>query len=328
LDNLPTRQQIHIDRALTNISVAYMQDAKNFIADKVFPAIPVKKQSDTYFTYKKEDFFRDEAAERAKGTESAGGDYDIETAEPYFAKKYAFHQDVTEEDRVNADDPLKPNQDATDFVSQKLLIRRENIWASKFFQAGVWAKEITGASTTPGAGETLQFDNEASNPIKLITDENTAMAERTGHKSNTLVLSPYVYNALKNHPDIIDRIKYTQKGIVTTELLASLFEVENVYVPWAIQNTAIKGANGNMQFIMGKHALLMYVEKNPGLKKASAGYTFAWTGLKGAGALGNRVMRIPMPWLGEDTERVEAEMAFDMKVIGADLGTFLRDIVA
>lgn len=325
---MPTYQQIHIDRPLTNISVAYMQDAKNFIADKVFPIIGVQKQSDTYFEYNMGDFFRDEAMERSKGSESAGGDYSVEVADPYYCKKYAFHMDVTEEDRVNADDPLKPNQDATEFVSHKLLIKREVLWASKFFQAGVWGTEVTGVAAAPGAGQTLQWDQATADPVKVVNDEAVAMAGRTGYKPNTLVLSPYVFNALKNHPDVLDRIKYTQKGIVTLELIASLFEVENVYVPWAIQNTARKGQNANMNFIMGKHALLCYVEKNPGLKKPSAGYIFAWTGLKGAGAFGNRVVRIPMPWLGMDTERIEGEMAFDMKVIGASLGTFFKDIVA
>lgn len=333
LDNLPTRQQIHIDKPLTNISVAYMQDASNFIVDKVFPVIPVQKQSDTYFIYNRDDFFRDEAAERAKGTESAGGDYDVDQAPPYFAKKWAFHMDVTEEDRVNSDDPLRPNQDATEFVSQKLLLRRENLWARKFFTAGVWGTETQGVEATPGENQVLQFDNAASDPISIFTTQNTRMAENTGYKPNTLVLSPYVFNALKNHPDILDRIKYTQKGIVTTDLLATLFEVENVYVPWAVQNTAPKGAGAGanqpnpLNFVMGKHALLMYVEKNPGLKKPSAGYTFAWTGLKGSGAFGNRVVRIPMPWLGMDTERIEGEMAFDMKTVGADLGIFMKDLV-
>ena len=329
---MPTRQQIHIDRALTNISVAYMQDSSNFIADKVFPVIGVQKQSDTYFVYNRDDFFRDEAALRAKGTESAGGDYDVEQAPPYFARKWAFHMDVTEEDRVNADDPLKPNQDATEFVSQKLLLRRENLWAQKCFTTGVWGKEIQAVDTAPTGDQILQFDNAASDPISVITGQNTNMAERTGYKANTLVLSPHVFNALKNHPDILDRIKYTQKGIVTLDLLASLFEVENVYVPWAVQNTGARGTGSAnnptpLSFVMGKHALLMYVEKNPGLKKPSAGYTFAWTGLKGAGAFGNRVVRIPMPWLGMDTERIEGEMAFDLKVVGADLGTFLKDVV-
>jgi len=325
---MPTRQQIHIDKPLTNISVAYMQDASNFIADKVFPVIGVQKQSDTYFIYNRDDFFRDEASERAKGTESAGGDYDVEQAPPYFARVYAFHQDVTEQDRVNADDPLRPNEDATEFVSHKLLLKRENIWAQKYFQPGIWGTEIQGIDTAPGAGQTLQFDVATSDPIKYIRNLNTRQIELTGYKPNTLVLSPYVYDALVEHEDIIDRIKYTQKGIATQQLLASLFEVDNIYVPRAIQNTQAKGKTGVYNFIMGKHALLMYVEKNPGLKKPSAGYTFAWTGLKGAGAYGNRIVRIPMPWLGMDTERVEGEMAFDQKVVGKDLGVFLKDIVS
>lgn len=325
---MPTRQQIHVDRPLTNISVHYMQSADRFIADKVFPVIPVQKQSDTYFEYNRDDFFRDEARERAKGTESAGGDYEVEVADPYFCRKYAFHQDVTEEDRVNSDDPLRPNEDATEFVSQKILLKKENVWARKFFVPGVWGTEIQGVDASPTAGQTLQFDSPAANPIGYISGLQVAGVEATGYKMNTMVMSPYVYNALLNNEDILDRIKYTEKGIVSLDLLASLFEVDNIYVPWAIQNTAAKGREGQYSFIMGKHALLMYVEKRPGIKKASAGYTFAWTGLKGAGALGNRVVRIPMPWLGTDTERIEAEIAFDHRVVAKDLGIFLKDIVS
>lgn len=330
---MPTRQQIHIDRALTNMSVAYAQSADNFIADKVFPTIPVQKQSDTYFVYNRDDFFRDEARERAKGTESAGGDYDIDNAPPYFARVHAFHTDVNEQDRVNADTPLRPNEDATEFVTHKLLLRRENLWAEKYFKEGIWGTDVQGVAGTPTESQILQFDNAASTPIETFTEMNTQMAQTTGYKPNTLVISPHVFAALKNHPDILDRIKYTQKGVVTIDLLATLFEVENVYVTWAVQNTAPKKASSDankptpLDFVMGKHALLMYVEKNPGIKKPSAGYTFAWTGLKGANALGGRIVRIPMPWLGMETERVEGEMAFDQKVIASDLGIFMRDLV-
>ena len=46
----PTLNDVHVDAILTNISVAYMQDRDNFIADKVFPVIPVDKKSDKFFT--------------------------------------------------------------------------------------------------------------------------------------------------------------------------------------------------------------------------------------------------------------------------------------
>lgn len=333
---MPVRQQTHIDRALTNMSVAYMQDASNFIADRVFPKVPVMKQSDLYFIYDRDDFFRDEAQERADGTESAGGDYNIHQSEPYFCRIHAFHKDVTEQERVNADEPLQPDNDATEFVSQKLLLKREILWASKYFVTGVWGKEIEGVaqSATPGTS-TLKWDLPTSDPIADITNESVLMAENTSYRPNTLVLSPWAFYALKNHPDILDRIKYTQKGIVTTDLLATLFEVENVYVAWAVQNTAAKGVFTNketpdfskLKFIMGKNALLTYVNPTPGIKKPSAGYIFTWKGLKGAGAFGNRVVRIPMPWLGQTTERIEGEMAFDMKVVCKDLGMLFKDIV-
>ncbi|MMZ45267.1 hypothetical protein D3C76_169790 [compost metagenome] len=324
---MPLRQQIHVDKPLTNISVAYAQSADAFIADKVFPVIGVQKQSDTYFEYDRDDFFRDEAQERAKGTESAGSDYNIEVADPYFARVYAFHVDVNEQDRVNADDPLRPDQDATEFVTHKLLLKRENLWAQKFFKAGVWGTEFQGVDSAPTDGQVLQLDQPAADPVRFFNKISTQAIEATGYKPNTMVLTPYVYNALINNEDILDRIKYTEKGIATLDLLASLFEVDQVYVPWAIQNTEAKGKQGKYSFMLGKHALMMYVEKNPGLKKPSAGYTFAWTGLMGAGAYGNRITRIPMPWLGHDTERIEGEMAFDHRVVGADLGIFLKDLV-
>ncbi len=324
---MPTRQQIHIDRALTNLSVAYMQSADVFIADKVFPIVPVQKQSDTYFIYSKADFFRDEASERARGTESAGGDYDIEQAPPYFCRVYAFHKDIDEQERVNSDDPLKPDQDAQEFVSHKLLLKRETKWAANFFQPSIWSNEIKGVAAGPSTGEVIQWDKAASDPIKDIRAASLKMVEETGYKPNKLVLSPHAYAALCDHEEILSRIQYSQRGIVTKDLLQALFEIPEILVPYAVQNAGLKNADGEMSFIMGKHALLCYAAPSPGLKQPSAGYIFAWKGLQGAGAYGNRVVRIPMPWLGMDTERIEGEMAFDMKTVSTDLGVFFEDIV-
>ena len=279
---MPKMQDAHIDRAMTNISVAYLQDASAFIADKVFPIVPVRRQSDVFYVYNKGDFMRDEAQVRGAGTESAGGDYGVAASDPYHCRKHAFHYDVTEEERANYDEPLNADTDATEFVSQKMLIRREMEWASKFFKTGVWGTEITGTDSNPSSGQAIKWNLATSNPILDITNAAVQMASETGYRPNTLVLSPFAFNALKNHEDILDRIKYTQKGIVTTDLLATLFEVQHVYVAWSVVNSAAKGATDSVSFIMGKHALLCYANPSPALRKPSAGYIFAWTGLEGA----------------------------------------------
>ena len=320
---MPNRSDIHIDKALTNMSVKYLQDTANFIADKVFPVVPVAKQSDRYFMYKKEDWFRDDAKLRAMGAESAGGDYDIDNTPTYFCNKYAFHKDVFEEDRVNADSPLTPDQDAMEFVVDKILLNRENNWAKTYFQSGVWEQDLTGSGTA-GSGKIIYWDDyDHSDPISDIANMSTAMAEITGKRPNTLTLGRRVYDALRQHPDILDRIKFTQKGVVTAELLASLFDVERILVANSIQNVAKKGQEANMEFTMGNNALLTYAPPAAGLKKASAGYIFSWTGLMGANALGGRINRFSMPQLGIGTERIECEVAYDMKVVAADMGAFV-----
>ena len=96
---------------------------------------------------------------------------------------------------------------------------------------------------------------------------------------------------------------------------------------WAVVNTAKKGETDNISFIMGKNALLCYSNPSPSLRSASAGYIFAWTGLEGAGAYGNRIVRLPMDLLGLGVERIEGEIAFDARKVSDDLGVFFKDIV-
>lgn len=64
----PTRSQVHVNRPLTNISVSYQQSADAFVASRVFPVIPVDKQSDQYFVFNRSDQMRDEMRKRAPGT--------------------------------------------------------------------------------------------------------------------------------------------------------------------------------------------------------------------------------------------------------------------
>ena len=325
---MPLRQQVHIDRALTNISIAWLQSADMFVADKVFPVVPVRKQSDRYFVYSREDFFRDEAQVRARGAESAGGEYDIDNTPTYFATQYAYHKDVTENERVNADQPINVDRDATEFIMQKLMIKREFTWADKFFKSGVWGTDITGVTASPVAGTSvLKWNLATSTPIQDVARARTTVAGSTGYKLNTMVVSPDVFEALKNHEDILDRIRYVERGMVTADLLAALFEVDRFLVAWAVRNTAQKGGTENTDFIYGDHAALFYTPARPSILQPTAGYTFSWTGLLGAGAYGNRIVRFPMEHLGIGTERIEGEMAYDQKLVASELGYFFDSIV-
>ena len=323
----PTLEAVHVNRPLTEISIAYMQEQTNFIADRVFPRIPVAKQSDRYFVYSKADWLRTDAQVRGPATESPGSGFDIDNTPTYYAPVYALHKDVDDQTRANADEPLNLDRDATLYVTEQLLIKRDMVWAGSYFTTGKWGLDLQGVAAAPGANQFLQWDQAASTPIEDITGQAIAIAKNTGRRPNTLVLTPDVFNTLKQHADLIDRVKYTSGQSLTTAVLANLFEVERVLVAWAVRNTAAEGAAASMSFAVGsKGALLVYSNPNPSILQPSGGYTFSWTGYLGAEAMGARIKRFRMEELAAD--RVEGEMAFDMKLVGADLGTFFYDAIA
>jgi hypothetical protein len=326
----PTPGDVHVNTPLTNISIAYLQNAANFVATRVFPNIPVSKQSDRYYVYDRGDFNRDEMQLRAPATESSGGGYRLDNTPTYFANRFSFHKDIPDEVRANADAVLNPDREATAFVTHKALIKREKLFTDAYFKAGVWATDITGVSSNPSSGQALQWNDSNSTPIESVRAAKRAIAESTGFEPNKLVLGRAVYDALLDHPDIIDRLKYGQTagGVANTSTsdLATLFKVEEILVMNAVQNTGKEGQANAHSFIGGKHAMLVHAASAPGLMTPTAGYTFSWTGLLGAGAEGNRIKSFRMENLGAD--RVEIDMCFDMKLVASDLGYFWDGIVA
>lgn len=318
----PTPSDVHVSVPLTNISIAYFQDnPTEFIADRVFPTVPVKKQADAFYTFPKDAWTRSDAQKRAPATESVGTGYAI-SKDTYFAETWALHQDVPDEVRANADDQIDPDRSATVLVTRQLAIRRELVWAAKYFTTGVWTGSTTGSDVTPG---TL-WDATGSTPIENMRAQITAVKLKTGIRPNKVIMSELVWNVLVDHPEFIDRIKYTQKAIVTTDLLAAVLGVDEVLVAGAVYNNAIEGATANMAYMYGKGVLIVYAAPRPALMAPSGGYTFVWTGLYGAEGGFGRITRIRIA--ERKCDRIESEMNFDMKLVGSDFGAYLAGVIS
>lgn len=313
------------------MSVAYIQTQTAFISNQVFTTIPVDSKSNKYFLFLKEDWFRDDAQVRAPGTESAGGDYDIDNTPSYNCVVYSYHKDVDEQITTNADAPLNLERSASRFTARKLLLREEIQWVSDFFATGVW----TGSSTGTDITVSPLWDDPSSTPIEDVQVQQLSVLQNTGFEANVLVFGFAVYQKLIRHPDVIDLIKYGagpgNPAIANEAALAKIFSVDRVVVAKSVKNTAQK-TPGTPAFtgamIAGKNALLCYANQSPAIEEPSAGYRFMWKGI--SRGLGNTIAsyRIPMPWLGLETSRVESEIAFADKVVGADLGAFFSLAVA
>lgn len=323
----PSQSDLHINAPLTNVSIAYLQSASTYIADKVFPKVPVKKQSDLYWKYSKSDWRRTDVARRAPSTETPGVGWNT-TTDQYFAHVYGVHKDIDDQLRANADSNFNLDRDATEFITNQLLLKRDLDWNSKFFTDGVWDTNYVGDD------DFAQWTEAGSDPIVDVQNWIIQFRKLTGFAPNIMVLGAETMVALKQHPDIIDRIKYTQRGIVTEDLIATLFGVDEIYTSYAtvasvnqLADPIVQDANATYDFITNsKSAALYYAPASPSLMTPSAGYTFTWNGYLGGNSEGIKVKRFRMEHIASD--RVEAEMTYDMKVVAPDLGVFIKDAVA
>lgn len=323
----PSQSDLHVNVPLTNVSIAYMQSSDAYIADKVFPKVPVKKQSDLYWKYSKSDWRRTDVERRAPSTESKGVGWNMDT-DQYFAHVYAVHKDVDDQLRSNADSNFNLDRDATEFITNQLLLKRDIDWNASYFQPGVWAKDLTGGT------DFTKWSDAGSDPIGDVAEWILEFRKLTGFAPNKMVLGAEVMKSLKQHPDIIDRIKYTQKGIVTEDLIATLFNVDQLFTSYAtvatgpqIDDARTQDAATTFDFISNaKSTLLAYAPGGPSLMTPSAGYTFTWNGYLGGNGEGIKIKRFRMEPIASD--RVEAEMTYDMKVVSKDLGSFAKEVVA
>lgn len=329
MPGLPGDQDVYVNRPLTNVSVAYQQAASRFIAHRVFPQVPVQVQGGRYFTYDKGDWFRSEAKLRAPGSESEGSGWRIDNTPTFFCDVFAVHKDIDRETRTNAQAPINLEREATQWTTHQLLLKRDLDWASKFFTTGVWGTDITGVSATPTGPQVLQWNDASADPMIDIHNYSVGITEKTAvlPSEMSLVIGPYVWNALRSNPAILDRIKYTQGPAIPTEaMVAQAMGIKEILVAWSVSNSAAEQVTDAMAFNFGKAGLLIYTPNSPGLMQPAGGYTFTWNGLLGSSAFGTRVRRLDVPL--KNSTRVEGEMAYDMKAIATDVAVYFTTLVA
>lgn len=326
----PTPGDLHVNKPLTNMSLAVFQSLDGFVADKCCPTIPSESRSDIYYRFDETYWNRDGLRKRAPGAVAHQLSYTVDKTPTFNCDVWAGAHPIPDQSRHNQDNPLDLDAQGMEFVIRMAKIRKEKLFVDNFFSTGLWTTEYTGISGSSSGTNRKQWSDTASDPIADVSLGKMAILGKTGLKPNMLVVGAQTHESLKNHPDIVDRIKYTSSpgspAVVNRQTLAALFEVEQYEVMEAIEETSNVGGTAAPAFIGGKHALLMYRARRPGVMTPSAAYTFAWTGHIGATQEGYRIKKYRVEEKASDY--IEIELAIDMKLTAANLGGFYNGIVA
>ena len=274
------------NRYLTNMSMAYFADPKDHVATSIFPICPVDFSTGFYYEFLKGDLARDNVARKPAFGKVAPAKMG-HTDNSY---KCVVDQIIVGVDQIGAINyqragvpaSIDPRRSKVRFVSEQQLLHLDILFAESFFKTGVWANEFTGISSgTPSGSQFLKFNDANFDPVNFFDARKREIKLAGRRMPNKLSLGYDSFTALKNHPDILERVKYTggtaNPAIVNEQVLAQVLGFEEVKVLEATYNAAEEGQPDDMKFVCESDgALLTYTTNAPAIDEPSAGYIFTW----------------------------------------------------
>src|SRR6266496_1113260 len=262
-------QLLHLDSMLTDISVGF-DNPDMFVAQRLFPAVRVAKQSDKYYVYNRDLWGRVTDDIRAPGSEANELPPMTLSRDTYFIEEHALEDVVPDEEVDNADDPLQPSVDATERVTNTILLNRENAMVAIATTTGNYASGFT--TTLSGTSQWSDYVN--SDPIADIKTGRAKIHDNLFRDPNVAIMGYQVAVKLEDHPDLIERIKYSQRGVPTDAIIAEVLGIGNFVRAGAGKVTSAYGATETFGYLWGKHVVLAFVPERPAKKTPSFGYEF------------------------------------------------------
>lgn len=338
-----TPEQIQVDIAkgnfkpniyLTNMSMAYFQAQSEYVAKSLFPMLPVQLSTASYYEFSKADLARDNVRRKPQFGK-------VDPAQMGMSdKSYRCYVDqvIVGLDKINTLDFSRskapgvadPRKAKAKFIAEQMNIHLDIMFADAFFKTGVWGDEFTGGTNFSDTDNTfIKFTDANCDPVVLFDKLRTRMKKKGRRQPNKLGLGEEAFNALKNNPAILERVKFggssANPATVNENVLAQLFGLKEVKVFGSTYNKAGFGEEEDMDFICNPNdALLVYSTDTPAVDEATAGYIFTWD------MLGNGSWMATSQFEGEPgthTEFMEGLMATDMKKTADDLAIYLTQCV-
>lgn len=233
-----------VDAVLTKIAWGYKN--AQLVGDKLFPVVPVEKEGGKIPKFDTEAFKLPgtERAVRANSNRMQPGD-----REPIDFVLTEHDLEYPMDYREIAEDVFPHEKRAVKIVQGIIMLKHEKACADLAQTAGNFpsGNKVTLSGTS-------QFTNAASTPITTIETGKEAVRAAIGIRPNVMVMGALTYNALKVHADLIELIKYSQKGIVTVDLMKELFDMDEIYV-----GEAIYDVDGTLTDIWSDNLILAYV---------------------------------------------------------------------
>lgn len=262
---MPQIGDVHVNGPLTNFALQLRNRA--FIAEEVFPVIPVMKESDLYYTFTREEL-RDVDSRRAAGALAKEVEWVPSTA-TYTAEEYAMRHLLPDRLVNNADAPVRPRMTTTAKLMKWIQLGQE-----KRVQAlcqGT-ANSVATVAASP------KWDGTSPTIEKDIDTAKDSVRNNCGVEPNAIVLAENVKDVVKRDSTLRDLIRYVinvgagnKELLMNGELPPVMFNLA-IIIAGAVEDTSKLGQSSTIAKIWNDSVPVFYRELAPSLDAVTWGY--------------------------------------------------------
>ena len=314
--------QTSTNRPLTNVSLSYGNDTTDFIAPFISPAVPVILESADIYSYGT-DNLRITNSIRSKGGKSTGVDWAVSKASHYQLEDHAIHTYLTRKDYENVEKPIEAQRDATEMLTESLMVAKEFSLASSMQDTSVMTNNVT----LTGTDQWSDYTN--SDPISDITTGLEAIYDATGKAANTLIIPRDTLMVLLYHPKIKDLFPGANQitaGMLKDGIGKIFPDITSVQVGMAQYNSANKGADLSLTRIWTKTLIVAFVEKKPKLKSRSLSYTYQYKTARKVDFLGMNSGDKDL--LDRKSDFIRVEDQYDQVLVDVNCGYLIKNAIS
>ena len=278
----PSVSQITVPVANPNLTIQYRPD--DFIAERVFPTLPLTSPSQKILKYSKANMFRLNSQElfRAEGAETKIFNWEIETQLVNPRQISAGESVPVEMIDVEGMPGQLPTNSIIDAVQHATIMVDEfkEKLVSDTIYSNVWLDGTSGGSVVSAGNGGWAMDTTANSFIKDVFAAKYQIYAATGKRPNVLVIDLETFYAQQFNPIVADKIKYTQKAVTTQEILAELLQLDEVIVgstPYTATGENKRNKTPVMSNIWapsGHGNAFLFRREVPGLRVLTAGLQF------------------------------------------------------
>lgn len=314
---VPTINQVHVQSALTDLSIAYRQDAPA-ISDIIFPRVSVSKQANKFFVWDKGDMWRNEAKKRAPTADFARIGLGL-TTDNYSCEQFALEYLIADEIRANQDAGVDIEMTATLTLMDQLNLQKDLSFAADFFTSG--------SGWTSGTVSTAWDNVSSGTPVTNIVTGVASIKQALGASNQHQLIGlggRKILSALLTSDQVRDRTKYVvaQTQAALESSLAGILGLDRLVISDRMYNTKREKITASYSPVFDNDFLVVAVPRSPALMTPSAGYTFAWDE-NGRGDMYVEMYRDDM----RKSDVVRSLCYYDQKQTGASLGVFWNNPV-